>query len=293
MGAKGQLGHELISLLRERQDRPSFCALDYEEVDITQANAIRDMLQEKRPRIVINAAAYTDVDGCESHEDRARAVNTEAPGYIARACKELGCRFIHISTDFVFDGAQQKPYQPDDPVNPLSIYGRTKADGEQQVRRLADDYVIVRTSWLFSSFGNNFVKTMLRLAGERDELRVVNDQIGSPTYARDLADALLSVGRDSFLGTYHFCNEGMCSRYDFTRRILQQTRLEVKLSPISSDQLPLPAQRPFYSVLSPEKLSHETGLRIRRWQDALDECLGRLWDSGYIARPEQVTAKDV
>ncbi len=293
LGARGQLGQDLVCLANEKPGYKNLCALDYEEVDITDAESVGRILHEKRPRIVINAAAYTDVDGCERKPDIAWAVNAEAPGYIARACTETGCRLIHISTDFVFDGMKRAPYEPDDAVNPLNVYGQTKADGEQQVRRMAKDYLIVRTSWLFSSFGTNFVKTILRLAGEREELRIVNDQIGSPTYARDLANALLTMGEGSLQGIYHFCNKGACSWYSFAKRIIEQTKLGVKFSPISSEESHRPAKRPPYSVLSTEKLSCKTGLRPRPWQEALDECLEQLAEAGIIARPAGMIAKDI
>ena len=278
VGAKGMLGHELSKVLAvSGEAAPSrLYELDLDEIDIADEASVNSVLGRLQPRLLINAAAYTDVDGCESHEEVAEAVNGAGPGHLAGACASIGCRLVHVSTDFVFDGKKPTPYVVGDPVDPVSAYGRTKAIGERNVREGLDDHVIVRTSWLFGVHGANFVKTIRRLAGERDELRVVDDQCGSPTYAADLATALVALGTGGWKGTYHFCNAGVCSWHGFATEIVRLSGGIAKVLPMNSDELDRPAVRPANSALCTEKLVKDTGIIPRPWQDALAECVSAL-----------------
>jgi dTDP-4-dehydrorhamnose reductase len=247
-----------------------------EDLDIRDASAVETAIGSAAPCVVINAAAYTTVDGCEERAQLAREVNARGAGNLAAACARHRCRLVHVSTDFVFDGAKREPYLPDDRVNPLSVYGRTKAEGEALVREALADHVIVRTSWLFAVHGTNFMRTILRLADERSALNVVDDQMGCPTYARDLARALLVVGVSNCRGTYHFCNSGECSWHGFAEEILRQAGRATPVRPLASAQLNRPAARPAYSVLDTRTLESDTGVRPRPWQEALAECLKDL-----------------
>lgn len=271
------LAQELVNALeRSGTASPPFTALSIDDLDITRGDEVMRIIADLRPATVVNAAAYTDVDGCETHEAEATAVNVDGAAHLALACRAQGCRLIHVSTDFVFDGAKRTPYRPDDPVRPLCVYGRTKADGEQRIRAIHADHLIVRTSWLFSGYGRNFVKTILRLCAEREELRVVDDQLGSPTYARDLAGALVALAGSDLTGTHHYCNAGTCSWHAFASAIAEMSGATVRVIPIRSAELSRPARRPAYSVLDCESSSKELGARPRAWQDALADCLAVL-----------------
>lgn len=276
IGAAGMLGCELVRTCRERLPEAEIHAFDLPELDITDAAAADRALGTLSPCLVFNAAAYTDVDGCESHPDLARAVNVEGPHNLARSCRAYGSRLIHLSTDFIFDGRKRSPYLPDDEPHPLSVYGATKEQGERCVRNALPDHLIVRTSWLFGVRGRNFVKTILRLAEEREELQVVDDQIGCPTYAPDLAEALLELGSKTLSGTYHFCNAGSCSWHEFANEILRCAGKVTPVKPISTNQLKRPAVRPAYSVLDTASFEMATGITPRPWQEALRECLVAL-----------------
>lgn len=278
IGAAGQLGWELV---RPREA----CApeatiqvdgLDLPDVDITDSAGVAALLRTVRPRAVINAAAYTDVDGCESHVQRAYAVNATGPANLAAACRQVGAKLVHVSTDYVFDGRKRRPYDVDDPVNPQGVYGKSKAEGEQRIREVLPDHVIVRTSWLFGVAGKNFVKTMLKLAGEREELRVVADQVGRPTYAADLAVALMALAQSDLVGTYHFANAGECTWHAFATEIVRQAGRVCPVRPIRTADLDRVAPRPAYSVLDTGKLTDHTGIVPRPWQEALAECLAGL-----------------
>jgi dTDP-4-dehydrorhamnose reductase len=239
------------------------------------------MIGELRPSLVINAAAYTDVDGCETHESDALAVNATGPANLAEACGQCGARLVHVSTDYVFDGIKGTPNLPDDPIAPQSAYGRTKADGERRVRELLPDgHVIVRTSWLFGMHGKNFVKTILKLAAERPELRVVTDQVGCPTYAPDLAAALLICGLSATTGTFHFCNAGACSWNEFAAEIVRLTGAPCRVLPRTTAELNRPAKRPAWSVMSTESFTDATGVEPRPWPQALSECWLKLCQLG-------------
>lgn len=259
-------------------------AMDVDDLDIADRQAVLETLGDLKPTLVINAAGYTDVDGCERHEELATRVNADGPAHLAEACGRIDCRLVHVSTDYVFDGTATRPYRPDDAVRPGSAYGRTKAAGEAAVRRhLPDRHLIVRTSWMFSAFGKNFVNTIRRLASQRDELRVVTDQVGCPTYARDLAAALLIAGRAGTTGTHHFCNAGACSWNDFAAAIVRLAGADCRVLPTTAAELNRPAPRPAYSVLSTADFTRETGVQPRDWRTALASCIAG--DTGTFPLP--------
>jgi len=285
-GSNGQLGHDLTEQAQSREwdcvgaDLP---ACDIARVDHIEAAFTR----AGRVAAVINAAAYTAVDAAESNAETAFAVNRDATALLAQACARREVPLIHVSTDYVFDGLKTSAYLPDDPVNPQGVYGRSKAEGEAALRRHWERHVIVRTSWLFGVHGANFVKTMLRLGKERDTLRVVDDQVGCPTYAGDLATALLDIAgqvadRKDAWGTYHFCNEVPVTWYAFTRRILALARpyerfRATEIMPILTAHYPLPAPRPPFSVLDCTSLEQTFGIVRRDWEAALKEMLSALY----------------
>ncbi len=270
VGAKGQLGNELRLLLKEQAEY-----VDKEELDITNQNAVLTFVTPQKYQAVINCAAYTAVDKAEDEEELARRINIDGPRNLALT----GVPLIHISTDYVFDGRNYRPYLESDTPNPSSAYGRTKLAGEKEVWGAATTAIIIRTSWLYSEFGNNFVKTMRRLGAERDNLNVIFDQIGTPTYARDLAQAIVNILPHIQSGSkeiYHFSNEGVCSWYDFATQIMQKSGLNCKVNPIESNQYPTKATRPFYSVLNKSKIKKDFNLHIRHWEEALQECINNL-----------------
>ncbi|MCS7005908.1 MAG: dTDP-4-dehydrorhamnose reductase [Cytophagales bacterium] len=272
-GASGQLGNEIRLLSINSSHR--FVFTDKDSLDITQEKEIISFFEDMQPDVCINTAAYTAVDKAESHLESCFLTNTKAPELLAKACKKYKTKFIHISTDFVFDGESNVPYTESSAVNPINVYGKTKQEGEQRVLTENAESIIVRTSWLYSSFGNNFVKTMIRYAKERREVNVVFDQIGTPTYAKDLAEVLLKIieKKDSLKGIYHFSNEGVCSWYDFAHAIFEIHKLKVSLSPIRTAQYPTEAKRPPYSVLDKTKIKNALQISIRHWRDALNECI--------------------
>ena len=274
IGAQGMLGRQLTDTLKQDRWRRAFdsCALhecDIHEVDITDPQSVRRCFDLFSPQLVINCAAYTNVDGSETHPQQAFAVNADGPLHLAQNCLKHRAKLIHVSTDFVFDGQADRPYLPDDPTGPVSVYGRSKLAGEQAVQKNLTDHAIVRTSWLFGKYGNNFVSTIRRLADERDHLEVVNDQVGSPTYAVDLAQALLHLARADARGIFHFCNTGPCSWFDFALEIVKIFDLKPDVQPITSQKLNRLAPRPKWSVLDTAKYRHLTGQTVRTWQDAL------------------------
>lgn len=278
VGSSGQLGHELV--------RPyATCAVemalqirgvDLPELDITHGASVLAAVEKARPRAVINAAAYTDVDGCEANAATAFAVNADGAANLARACRQVGCKLVHVSTDYVFDGRKRTPYDVDDRVNPQGVYGKSKAEGETRIREIAPDHILVRTSWLFGTHGKNFVKTILQMATERSELRVVADQVGRPTYAADLATVLVALAQSDLTGTYHFANEGTCTWNGLATEIVRQAGLTRLVRPMSTAEVGRPAPRPAYSVLDTQKLTSHTGIVPRPWQEALRECLAGL-----------------
>ncbi len=280
-GAKGQLGQELI------QSAPAdaeFIALDRDKLDISDNLAVHALLSEFKPDVVINAAAYTAVDKAEQEQTLAYAINADGPRNLAAACSELDARFIHVSTDFVFDGKRSTPYLPKDEAKPLGVYGASKLEGERKViAQYPGGSLIVRVGWLYSRFGQNFVKTMLRLMGEREELGVVSDQIGTPTHAAGLAQALWQFANESFTtGIYHWSDAGVASWYDFAVAIMEEAVAAGKLEkttsvkPIRTVDYPTPALRPRYSVLDKTAIWTHLDLKPLHWRVALRQMLQQL-----------------
>lgn len=266
-GANGQLGTALQTILQNKAEY-----IDREDLDLTDETAVKTYLQDKNYEYIINCAAYTAVDRAESDEENARKVNTLAPLYLAK----YGKRLVHISTDYVFDGNNCKPYNEDNKTHPLSVYGKTKQEGELNVLENADTAIIIRTAWLYSPHGSNFVKTMRKLGAERESLNVVFDQIGSPTNAYDLAGAIVAALpqiKDSEKEIYHFTNEGVCSWYDFAKEIMEQSKLSCEVQPIESKDYPTPAHRPHYSVLNKGKIKKRFNIEIPHWKEGLKRCL--------------------
>lgn len=284
-GAKGQLGQELSQLLTGN-DEWTVNLTDREELDITKHLQVSSYLAELNDlRYVINCAAYTAVDKAEEDVELAHAVNLNGAQNLARAAKDLGAQMIQISTDYVYHTEQNTPYKEGDNTNPQSVYASTKLAGDNLVQRYHPSAMIVRTSWVYSSFGHNFVKTMLRLGRERDSLSVVFDQIGTPTNARDLAKAIIAVinqvetgakAQTDMAGVFHYSNEGVTSWYDFAKAIFEMENIDCKLTPIESRQYPTPAKRPPFSVLNKSKIKNAFGLEIPHWKDSLADCLKSL-----------------
>jgi len=269
LGAKGMVGSELMGVLSLRFE---LIGLGHEELDITAEKEILQAVQDVRPGIVIHAAAYTDVDGCETDPERAFSVNSQGTLHVALACRQKGTRLVYISTDYVFDGKGSRPYREEDPVNPINIYGRSKLEGEKHVQRLLDEFIIVRTQWLFGKGGKNFVTTVLGLAREGKPLTIVRDHLGSPTYVLDLCRAILGLLEKGSYGVFHAANSRFCSWYDFAWEIVRSAELsDVKIIPVDWASLGRPAPRPRYSVLNCERLTLETGLAMRPWHKALRE----------------------
>ena len=273
-GANGQLGNALKRELENDKDIEAIYT-DADTLDITDTVALNRFFEDNPVDMVVNCAAYTDVNRAESDDLKAAAINTGAVGNLGQAAAKHGIKVIHISTDYVFSGENFRPYEENDEPYPQSIYGRTKLEGEGLLMSFSNKAMIIRTAWLYSEFGNNFVKTMLRLANERDEINVVADQIGTPTYAGDLAHAIHQVMRHETWkpGIYHFTNEGVASWYDFTKAIFELTGKKTKVNPIRTSQYPTPAKRPLYSVLSKEKIKRTYGVDIPYWRDSLQRCL--------------------
>lgn len=276
-GCNGQLGS---SLRREIDNDPDIEAVytDYDTLDITNREAVERFLSDHRFDIIVNCAAYTAVDKAESDEILASALNTGAVGNLGEAAVKTGAKVIHISTDYVFSGQGFRPYEENDEPYPQGIYGRTKLEGEALLTSFCQNAMIIRTAWLYSEFGKNFVKTMLDLAETRPEISVVADQIGTPTYAGDLATAIHTIIKhDKWApGIYHFTDEGVASWYDFTKAIFEIAGKEVKVNPIPTSAYPTPAKRPLYSVLSKSKIKNTYGIEIPYWRDSLRKCLFNL-----------------
>ena len=280
-GCNGQLGNEI----RDIADKTpfSFTYTDVAELDITDINAIDSLFAATPFDYVVNCAAYTNVNKAESEEDIAYKINAVAPENLAKVCAKYNSTFIHVSTDYVFDGNACQPYSESDSVCPQSAYGRTKLAGENLALKACQNTIILRTSWLYSEYGNNFVKTMMRLGTEKDELSVVFDQVGTPTYAGDLAQTILSIikkiengDKETVPGIYHFSNEGVCSWYDFTKEILSLANITCNVRPIESKDFPSPAKRPFYSVLNKQKIKETYSIDVPYWKDSLALCIKNL-----------------
>ncbi|MBR5989255.1 MAG: dTDP-4-dehydrorhamnose reductase [Prevotella sp.] len=273
-GCKGQLGNEM-QLLEEKNPQHLYFNTDVEDLDITDEVAIERYVDEHEIDGIVNCAAYTAVDKAEENPSICRMLNATAPGFLAAAVERRGGWMIQISTDYVFDGTGHQPYVETDPTCPDSVYGTTKLEGEQTVMATCHRTMIIRTAWLYSAFGNNFVKTMIRLGKERQELGVIFDQVGTPTYARDLAVAIFAVINQGVVpGIYHFSNEGVISWYDFAKaihRIAGITDCEVR--PLHTVDYPTPARRPHYSVLDKTKIKETYGISIPYWEESLADCM--------------------
>ncbi len=281
-GAQGQMGSELRQLSDLHSDF-TFTFISRIELDLSNSEAIQTWFVDKTFDVIINCAAYTAVDKAQAEPDLARAINSTAVETLARIAKDLNCALIHISTDYVFNGKNYQPYNETDLTDPQGIYGQTKLEGEQAMLAINPaKSVIIRTSWVYSQFGNNFVKTMLRLGKEREELGVIYDQIGSPTSARDLALAILTIIQHPKLETltateiYHFSNEGVCSWYDFAKAIFELSAFTCRVKPIETKDYPTPATRPHYSLLNKAKIKNTFDLTIPYWKDSLIDCLSLL-----------------
>lgn len=266
LGDKGQLGSELKRLLG---DRATY--LDHAELDLSDIPRLKSAIREMKPDLVLNAAAYNAVDKAEIEFEIARKINSEAPGVISELSKELHFKFVHVSTDYVFDGESKTPYKETDKVHPINAYGKSKADGEKHVLDANPDSVVFRTSWVHALNGKSFLATVFRLAAENKPMKVVSDSIGSPTWARDLARTILE-GRD-LSGLFHYSNEGSCSWYDYASEIKKIAKLNIDLTPIPSSEYPTPAKRPKYSLLDKSKIKTTLGIQIPHWTESLELCL--------------------
>ena len=276
-GCNGQLGNEM-QLLEKENPQHTYYNTDVAELDITNEEAINRFVEDNEIDGIVNCAAYTAVDKAEENQELCTKLNATAPEFLARAIEKRGGWMIQISTDYVFDGTNHKPYVESDPVCPNSTYGRTKLAGEEAAQKACQKTMIIRTAWLYSTFGNNFVKTMIRLGKEKPELGVIFDQIGTPTYARDLAVAIFAAINQGIVpGIYHFSNEGVISWYDFTKaihRIAGITTCHVR--PLHTEEYPTPANRPHYSVLDKTKIKTVYGIEIPYWEQSLEVCVHKL-----------------
>ena len=278
-GANGQLGNEMRVLSEEYPEHAYFFT-DVAELDICNEQAVMDFVKANGIHTIVNCAAYTAVDNAEDHVEFCTRLNADAVGYLAKSAEANGAEFIQISTDYVFDGTAHVPYQETDPTCPESVYGSTKLEGERNALAYCSRAMVIRTAWLYSTFGNNFVKTMIRLGKERDSLGVIFDQIGTPTYARDLARAIFEAIRQGVVpGVYHFSNEGVCSWYDFTKaihRLAGITTCQVK--PLHTSEYPAKAKRPHYSVLDKTKIKNTYSIEVSYWLESLEQCIKALSD---------------
>ncbi|MFW5754878.1 MAG: dTDP-4-dehydrorhamnose reductase, partial [Marinilabiliaceae bacterium] len=262
--------------LTRNDSRNEYAFSSEETLDLTSPPAIDRFFAGRHYDVIINCAAYTAVDKAESDRETAFQLNAKAPGQLAEIAQRAGARMVHISTDYVFGNNQCRPLKPDDPKTPVSVYGKSKLQGEENIVKACPDSVIIRTSWLYSLRGNNFLKTMMRLGKERDALNVVFDQVGTPTLASDLGRAILTIAGDSKNfkpGIYHYSNEGVCSWYDFAVAIFNETGIPCKVSPVESDLFPTPAPRPAYSVMDKSLIKETYGISIPHWQESLKKCL--------------------
>ena len=276
-GCNGQLGNEM-QLLEKENPQHTYFNTDVAELDISDQTAVERFVGEYEIDGIVNCAAYTAVDKAEANEALCQKLNAEAPAYLARAVVQRGGWMIQISTDYVFDGTKHTPYTEDDDTCPNSVYGQTKLVGELNVQKLCERSMIIRTAWLYSTFGNNFVKTMIRLGREKPELGVIFDQIGTPTYARDLAVAIMTAVNEGIVpGIYHFSNEGVISWYDFTKAIHRIAGIkDCKVRPLHTSEYPTPANRPHYSVLDKTRIKTVYGIEIPYWEESLAECIAKL-----------------
>jgi dTDP-4-dehydrorhamnose reductase len=279
-GSHGQLGSELQKI-RDITGRQGWQFMDLPELDITDAHKVALVCRESSIGAIVNCAAWTAVDKAESDADAAFRVNRDGTAALAAAATQTGALLLHVSTDYVFDGSSERPYREDDPVAPCGVYGSSKWEGEEAIRASGCSYMIIRTSWLYSVYGQNFVKTMLRLGRERQSIGIVFDQVGTPTWAADLAEAIVSIldrfdHERHYAETYHYSNEGVCSWYDFARAIMDAEGLACKVMPIESIDYPTPAKRPHFSVLNKMKIREAWGLEIPHWHESLLRMLAEL-----------------
>ncbi len=272
LGSKGQLGRDLMQVFGEAGETQGF---DLPELDIANDVRVRALIHDFEPDLVVNAAAYTDVDGAE--EDTAGAFKTNEIGarVVAEAAQAYGKPVVYFSTDYVFDGTATEPYREDMPINPQGVYARSKAAGEDATREANARHIIIRTAWLYGPCGNNFPEKILRAAAKHPALKVVNDEAGSPTHTWDLAEATLALAQSGVSGTYHFVNEGSCTRYALAQEILSQAGVKTPIAPCASGEFPAKAPRPAYSVLATQKYAEATGKVPRAWQDALSHYMER------------------
>lgn len=280
-GSMGQLGNEL-QVASKNYYGYEFIFTDADVLDITDADKTAKFIETEKPDWIINCAAYTAVDKAETEIEKATLINSTGIENLVKGIKGTDCRLIHISTDYVYNGKSSIPYTEEDETGPASVYGKSKLSGEKKALAHPDS-MIIRTSWLYSSFGNNFVKTILRLSSEREFLKVVYDQVGTPTYAADLATTIMGIvsgvikNQTAFIpGIYNYSNEGVCSWYDFAVAIKEMTGSSCKISPVLSEEFPLPAQRPFYSVLNKKKIKETYDLEIPHWRESLSKCIIKL-----------------
>lgn len=279
-GVKGQLGYDVVQELDRRGIET--VGVDIDEMDITDKDSVEKVIREASPDAVIHCAAYTAVDAAEENEELCRRVNAEGPRNIAGVCKALDIKMMQISTDYVFDGRGERPWEPDDVCRPCSVYGQTKYEGELAVRELLDKYFIVRIAWVFGINGKNFVKTMLNLAKTHDTLRVVNDQFGSPTYTYDLAKLLADMVVTEKYGIYHATNEGVCSWYEFACAIFEEAGIKVNVIPVTTEEYGAKANRPANSRMSKEKLTENGFKRLPEWRDALHRYAAKLQECRFF-----------
>lgn len=275
-GASGQLGQCLEDVVRSNANSTlEFVFKSAAELDITNSKRVAQEFKQNQYGYCINCAAFTAVDKAEADNESAELVNVIGVTNLAQACKENDTILLHISTDFVFDGSTVQPYSEEDKTGPLGEYGSSKLRGEDEIRKLLSEYYIIRTSWLYSEYGNNFMKTMLRLSSQREEIAVVNDQIGTPTYAKDLANFLLMLifSRSKAYGTYHFSNLAETSWFGFAQEIFRLAKIDTKIKPIGTEAYPTPAKRPMYSVLDKTKVKKTFGIKIPLWSESLNEAL--------------------
>lgn len=270
-GVKGQLGHDVVNELAKRGHTP--IGVDVEEMDITDASAVEKEMKKEPLDAVIHCAAYTAVDAAEDNREICMRVNAEGTRNIARVCRDLDLKMVYISTDYVFDGEGERPWEPDDPRDPLNVYGESKYQGELAVEEYLEKYFTVRIAWVFGVNGKNFIKTMLRLAESQKEINVVNDQIGSPTYTYDLAVLLADMVETEKYGRYHATNEGLCTWYEFAKEIFRQAGVDIRVNPVSSDEFPAKAKRPHNSRMDKRKLAQNGFRPLPSWQDALKRYL--------------------
>ena len=272
-GSNGMLGHDLIEVLKDKHE---LLLTTSKTLDITDGDSVMDFILKSNPDIVINSAAYTDVDGCESNPDLAYNVNGEGVKNLALACREVDCPLVHISTDYVFNGQNDRPWVEDDEIGPISIYGKSKLEGEEHIKEILEKYFIVRTAWLYGVNGRNFPRTMLELAQNHSEITVVYDEVGTPTYTPDLAKGISKLIETDYYGTYHLTNSGNCSWCEFARYIFEVADVDVNVIPVTASEFARPAPRPSYSVLENRNWVENGFEPLRNYKEAIKEYIGLI-----------------